>query len=250
MEEAAGGERPAAAWEAITEAHPLVSPPDGIAPPLVTTAPLQLNLHELGWDNFEKLVTEIVRKVEGREARRYGRPGQSQDGIDIVGFRPDAPPCVYQAKNYATFTAGVLEKAVEKYASGSRPFGASHLVIATSDDTSDTGMLRVLAELRTKNSDLSIDLWGRQELSDMLYDHPRTVTKFFGPAAAEAFCRPAAPSSAEPAPEALAQLAAAGMERMVARWIAAGTDPATAVRCAQDPDLGDPGQCPFLKSLK
>lgn len=242
MAEAVGGKSPVAQWEAVDDRHSLSSPPDRIAPPLVTTAPLQLNIHELGWDNFEKLVTEIVRKVEGREARRHGRPGQSQEGIDIVGFHPDAPTRVYQAKNYARFTAGVLERAVEKYASGSRPYDARELVIATSDDTSDTELLRVLSELRKKHTDLSIDLWGRQELSDMLYDHPRTVTKFFGPASANAFCRPAATASTEQNPLALEQLAAAGIERMVARWIAAGTEPATAVKFSQDPSLGDPHQ--------
>ncbi|MGW3664406.1 hypothetical protein [Streptomyces sp. NPDC005141] len=174
----------------------------------MTTAPNQLNIHGIGWDSFEKLITEIVRKVEGREARRYGRPGQAQDGIDIVGFRPGAPTRVYQAKNYARFTARVLEQAVEKYASGSRPFNASDLVVATSDDASDAELLNKLAELRTKHSDLSIDLWGRQELSDMLYDHPRTVTRFFGHASADAFCCPTAPADSGAAAPASARYCA------------------------------------------
>ncbi|MGI5144242.1 hypothetical protein [Streptomyces sp. CA-106110] len=109
---------------------------------------------------------------------------------------------------------------MEKYASGSRPFGARDLVIVTSDDTNDTEVVNRLAELRTKHGELSIGLWGRQELSDMLYEHPSTVMRFFGRASADAFCCPTAPAVAvDSAAAALGQLASGGYSAWIEQHI-------------------------------
>ncbi|MEU4098641.1 restriction endonuclease [Streptomyces sp. NPDC026673] len=184
-----------AGWEVLDDAHPLSQPPTRTAPPQPTTAPLRLNLDQLPWESFEHLLAHLVREAEGAvEALVYGRRGQAQDGIDVVGFFDQARQRarVYQAKRYQRFTVADLTAAVDTYAQGRRPFDAAHLVIVTSADTADVKIADEMATLSTRYPGLRVDLWGRQQLSDMLYEHPRVVTRFFGHETAAIFCRPSA----------------------------------------------------------
>ncbi|MFB8023873.1 restriction endonuclease [Streptomyces rubiginosohelvolus] len=177
-------------WEALDDSHRLSGPPPEVARALPTTAPLTLPTEYLSWESFEHLVAAVVREVEGAfEARIYGRRGQKQQGIDVVGFFDDEKARVYQAKDYKKYTAAYLEKAVKDFTTGSRPFESEHLIVMTTADVSDTKIDDKLHDLRKANSQLKIDLWGRQQLSDKLATHSRIVTRFFGPETARAFCR-------------------------------------------------------------
>jgi hypothetical protein len=184
-----------AGWEVVGDSHPLSGPPGQIAPPLTVTAPLRLNLRDLTWEACEHLIVALVREIEGAyEARIYGRRGQAQEGIDVVGFFDEQKARVYQSKHYETFTANDLKKAVEKYAEGGRPFQSDHLIVVTTADVSDKKIEDKLAALREAHADFKICLWGQQQLSEKLYGHPRIVRRFFGPATAEVFCQlPPAP---------------------------------------------------------
>jgi len=188
-------------WEPLDDSHQLSGPPPEVARALPTTAPLTLPTEYLGWESFEHLVAAIVREVEGAfEARVYGRRGQKQNGIDVVGFFDGEKARVYQAKDYKKFTAASLAKAVREFIKGSRPFGSTYLVVMTTADVSDTKIDDKLHELREANPELTIKLWGRQPLSDKLEKHPRVVARFFGSETARVLCRvpekPSVPSEA------------------------------------------------------
>ncbi|MBR7828771.1 restriction endonuclease [Actinospica sp. MGRD01-02] len=159
--------------------------------PLTTTAPLQLNLGDLSWEAVECLVVALAREVEqAREARRYGRPGQQQHGIDVAAFFDAQPATVYQAKRYERFTARDLRNAVSAFATGMRPYDASRLVIVTTADIADTRIEDELEAQRAAHPDLRIDLWGRAQLSDTLLERPDLVRRFFGEETMRIFCRP------------------------------------------------------------
>lgn len=176
-------------WEPLDDSHKLSGPPPEVARVLPTTAPLTLPTEYLAWESFEHLVAAIVREVEGAfEARVYGRRGQKQQGIDVVGFFEGEKARVYQAKDYKKFTAASLAKAVKVFTKGIRPFGSAHLVVMTTADVSDTKIDDKLHELREANPELTIELWGRQQLSDELERHPRIVARFFGTETARLFC--------------------------------------------------------------
>ncbi|MGW4874665.1 hypothetical protein [Streptomyces chartreusis] len=161
------------------------------ASPLTATAPLLLRTHELSWEALEHLVVALaVRKDHAKEARPFGRGGQAQNGVDVVAFFSSSAAAVYQAKKYKRFTAADLRKAVLAYADGNRPFDAQRLVIVTTADTRDTKVDLELARLREQYPDLVIDLWGRLQLSDMLFTAPDLVRRFFGEHTMQVFCRP------------------------------------------------------------
>ncbi|MER5908561.1 restriction endonuclease [Streptomyces mirabilis] len=177
-------------WEPLDDSHRLSGPPPEVARALPTTAPLTLPTEYLGWESFEHLVAAVVREVEGAfEARVFGRRGQKQQGIDVVGFFNGEKARVYQAKDYKKYTAANLEKAVKEFTTGSRPFESEHLIVMTTADISDTEIDNKLHALRKANPQLTIELCGRHQLSDKLASHSRIVTRFFGSETARTFCR-------------------------------------------------------------
>jgi hypothetical protein len=176
-------------WTSTTDDDEVWAAPVDLPPPLADPAPPLLNTHELTWDAFEGLVLAIVRALDGAcDVRRYGKLGQAQHGLDVVGFFTERQPSVYQAKRWEAFGAADLERAVELYAAGRRPFDADRMVVAVASEVRDTQTMERLAELRAKYSNIDIELWDRQAISDRLRNQSHIVSTFFGAATAAAFC--------------------------------------------------------------
>lgn len=185
-------------WTAIGDDDELWAAPTVLPPPLAAPSPPLLNTHEMKWSAFEHLVMGMARRLDGAfEARRYGKPGQAQHGIDVVAFFAERDPSVYQAKRWQAFGANDLEAAVKRYTAGRRPFGADRLVVAVASEVGDTETIQRLAKLRGDHLGLAIELWDRAEISERLRNQPQLVATFFGVATAAAFCAsgpPPAPS--------------------------------------------------------
>jgi hypothetical protein len=176
-------------WTSITDDDEVWAAPVDLPPPLADPAPPLLNTHELTWDAFEGLVLAIVRALDGAyDVRRYGKLGQAQHGLDVVGFFTERQPSVYQAKRWEAFGAADLERAVELYAAGRRPFDADRMVVAVASEVRDTQTIERLAELRATYSNIDLELWDRQAISDRLRNQSHIVSTFFGAATAAAFC--------------------------------------------------------------
>ncbi len=194
-------------WTKISDDDELWAAPTKLPPPLADPTTALLNTHEMDPDAFESFVLGMARNLDGAyDVRRYGRPGQAQHGLDVVAFFAGRAPSVYQAKRWQTFGAADLQKAVELYTGGRRPFGARRIVIAVASEARNTATVERLATLRAKHTGTEIELWDRGWISDRLHDQSRLVTRFFGSATAAAFCGTAAPAPAPPisiAPDAI-----------------------------------------------
>ena len=71
----------------------LLTPATGVGPSLpVHTLNQTLPLHELTWEDFERLCLRLLR-LEARAVRAalYGVPGQAQQGIDAYAIGPTTP---------------------------------------------------------------------------------------------------------------------------------------------------------------
>jgi hypothetical protein len=74
-------------WTRIPDDDEVWGAPTKLPLPLTDPAPPLLNTHEMDWDAFERLVLGMARDLDGAyDVRRYGKPGQAQHGLDIVGF--------------------------------------------------------------------------------------------------------------------------------------------------------------------
>ncbi len=159
-----------------------------------------LNLH-IGWDRFEKLMLAICRSGLGLHRvrfRRYGVQGQPQHGIDLAGRGPDGTTVV-QCKDYQQFTPAFLRAAVEKFATGRRPFGATHLIVATSGSTEATQFAEELDALENEYPDLDLELWGSEQINERLRSLGNVVARFWTHETARSFCTDA-PLAGVPVP--------------------------------------------------
>lgn len=150
-----------------------------------------LDLH-MGWDRFEKLILLLSRHMlwlRGVEMRRYGIVGQAQHGIDLAGREPDNRYTVVQCKEYQSFAAADLREAVEKFASGIRPYDAYRFVVATSHSGQSTQVADELLALQGEFlGDLTIEFWGAEEINDHLRSQAQIVGRFWTRETANDFC--------------------------------------------------------------
>lgn len=173
----------------------------------------QLPLSDLSPEVFERVVVEFAWFVEGlRNVHLYGRRGQKQHGLDVVGTARDDVTVVYQAKRFQTITFQQILDAVELYAgkpdtdSGDLPlrqFAAGRFVLVTSAsidvDTALTDELHNLGQ-QYRGYGIEIDVYGAEHLSRALRDASGLVHAVFGPEWARALCGVEAPPQAAGVP--------------------------------------------------
>jgi len=176
-------------WRSISSDPGLSRPPTPGSPGSV---PAGENLRlDIGWDRFEQLLVFVAQGVLGLNKvrfRRYGVGGQSQNGIDLAGRRPDGRYTVVQCKEYDTFSPANLHAAVDKFAEGNRPFGAKHLIVAVSSVARTTQLEDELAARQNAHQDLHIELWGAEQINDVLRERADIVSRFWTRETAETFC--------------------------------------------------------------
>lgn len=181
----AGG---AACWRELADEE-LLAPPAEVTLALVGPLLELLPTHEMSWPNFENLLKRVAREVEGlRAVRLYGVPGQSQEGIDLVGINPAGENEAVQSKKYQAFTVSDLDKVVAKYLEGALPFTIRRLVVGVSCRANDKNVANRLIELNNQHAGMEFELWDRDRLSEMLRSRPDIVGEFFGAATAARFC--------------------------------------------------------------
>jgi hypothetical protein len=224
---------------------PRLSPPSRITPaPVDPQLPL-LPTHEMEWPDFERLLVRVAREVRGlRAVSLFGNPGQAQDGLDVVGINAAGESEGVQGKRYQRFTVADLDAAVGKFVGGTLPFTVHHLAVGASCEAHERTVVERLLQLNASHAPLTIELWDRQRLSELLRDRPHIVIEFFGTATAANFCAPyEVPTIPVPGSDAVstADAVALGPESSGAagRALAAAdsadpTDPATALAHVQE----------------
>lgn len=183
---------PETGWVPVDADRLKAGPSDGkLPPPLIVTGPLDLNTHELSPEAFEQLSYHIAYVIDSAsDVHKYGVRGQKQHGIDLVTFHVKESSTIYQVKRYQEFSAGNLTEAVEDCAQGSSPFKFTRLVVIVSCHAHKTSVIERLYALRENYSDFTIELWDRTRLSQILFDQPKIVRRFFGQVICDQFCGP------------------------------------------------------------
>src|ERR1035437_1046012 len=177
------------AWRSISSDPVLSRPPTSGSPGNVPAGD-DLRL-DIGWDRFEQLLVSVAHNVLGLNTirfRRYGVSGQAQHGIDLAGRGPDRQYTGVQCKEHDTFSPADLSAAVKKFTEGKRPFGAKHLIVAVSTVARTTQLEDELGALQDAHQDLHIELWGAEQINDVLRDRGDIVSRFWTRETTATFC--------------------------------------------------------------
>ena len=186
--------------------------------PVPLQNPILLPLANLDPEVLERLAAEIVSRHDNHGVQFYGRRGQAQYGLDIVERKRTGARWLYQVKRYQQLSPGQIAAAVTEYAGDPRDvdyegkprrFDPRVFVLVTSASLdSDAANVDEIARLQNAyQSDIGIEVWGRESLSRKLRDAPHLVYSVFGPEWARAFCGfvPTPRSLNEPRPLALVE---------------------------------------------
>jgi hypothetical protein len=184
----------------LNPAEILARQPGQVSPPVPPAT--RLPMLELSPEVFERLVLEYVWSVEAaRDVHVYGRRGQKQHGLDIVGQDRERRRFVYQVRRLKAITPSAIRAAVVAYAGPprgthaggiptARRFDAARFVLATAASIhDDTALVDEIAALQDEyRDDLDVQVVGIEHLSVKLRDAAAIVAAFFGRDWARAFC--------------------------------------------------------------
>lgn len=165
-------------------------------PAKVTEPPVEPQLEllptdSMDWEDFERLLLDLGRHELGlRSLSYFGKRGQAQKGLDVVGTNAHGTAEGIQSKRYQQFTVADLNKTVDKYTPSTVPFTLVRLVIGVACRADDRAVVERKTALNEQHHPLEIDIWDQSRISEMLRDKPDIVIKYFGPRAAERFCVP------------------------------------------------------------
>ena len=178
----------------------LLTPATGVGPGLpVQTLNQMLPLHELTWEDFERLCLRLLR-LEARAVRAglYGIPGQAQQGIDAyaIGSTPPdeatnvRPHVVLQSRRIRDVTPTNLESSVDRFLTGTWAGTSQKFIYATSSPARTTPVIDEIECLgkRLREQTIDFEVWDQESISAKLKEYPELVDDFFGRPWVAAFC--------------------------------------------------------------
>ncbi len=182
-------------------------PTCSVSPPVSTRIQI-LPVHQLEWENFERLCLRLLRHkqevekvvipgVSASVTRLYGSRGQAQQGIDVYSRDPislDAPSLVrnavcLQARRIKKVTKTGIKNAVSDFLGGSWASTSRKFIYATSASGVATEFTKEI-EAQSKRlalSQIELTVWDQEEISSLLREMPELIDDFFGRAWVEAF---------------------------------------------------------------
>jgi hypothetical protein len=158
---------------------------DAVDPPVIPVRGKILPLHQLSFENFQRLSVRLLEAGDSSlRCREYGLAGQKQQGIDIYARLPGRMKDeMWQCKRrYESITAATIHNAAREFMAGELVDEAERFVIATSALTEDVKLLDAERKIAQELNHLGIDfeLLGRVQLSARLEGHPQIIDDFFG----------------------------------------------------------------------
>lgn len=150
-----------------------------------------LPTNEMDWEDFERLLLDLAAEELGLRALSFfGKRGQAQKGLDVIGTNAFGTVEGLQSKRYQKFTVANFNAAVSKYTKSTVPFTLVRFVVGIACKVDETAIGERKAVLNELHYPLKIEVWDQSRISEILRDKPEIVFKYFGPRAAERFCLP------------------------------------------------------------
>jgi hypothetical protein len=133
------------------------------------------------WDIFEAIVCDVfARELNSRNFQRYGRSGQKQFGVDIVGIS-DGKIIGVQCKHFPNgkITIGDVEEEIEKAEGFSPKLEEFYFVTSADRDTEITSYVYRLSQQREKEYRFPVVIKFWDDIYDWLINYPDILYKHF-----------------------------------------------------------------------
>ena len=138
---------------------------------------------QLSWQNFERLVYRLASKnPDVVYCTTYGRPGQSQDGIDVYARLSGGRHFCWQARNRKSLTGSDITKAVDDFLEGKWPKTSERFLLCSRASLADIDLQDMIETqaARLLEEGIVFEALDGVQLSQRLRSHPDIIDDFFG----------------------------------------------------------------------
>ncbi|EIN00475.1 hypothetical protein WQE_13721 [Paraburkholderia hospita] len=137
------------------------------------------------WQQFERLSRAVFSEVFGARFTRFGRSGQRQNGIDIIGRLDYGKVIAVQCKGRSTsvgksLTRDQIDATIIKAETYSGHVDEFYIVTTAAVDVTLQKYVLTLSEARRTAGKFRVSLWGWQSLEDEIRNCPRVLQAFYG----------------------------------------------------------------------
>ena len=149
----------------------------------VKTRISELPFGQLSWQDFERLVFRLARKdSDVVYCTSYGRPGQTQHGIDVYSRLSGGRHVCWQVKNRKNTGASDIKKAVDDFLKGKWVASTERFILCVSASLVDTRLQDAIETQAERLLEKGIIFEGvdGSQLSEKLRPHPEIIDDFFG----------------------------------------------------------------------
>lgn len=160
-----------------------------LLPPVITLVSV-LPFEAKEWEEFEQLCLDLAQiEFSIQDCERYGKQGESQEGIDIFARHSDGKYTVYQCKKHKTITVKKLDSIISEFKKETFFDKSKCFIICSSCELNSTNFQQRFLKHKEDLSKHNIELikWDKLQLSRILKKHPEIVYRFFGKEWVEAF---------------------------------------------------------------
>lgn len=129
------------------------------------------------WKKFQKMVCELFREIwQDPHAQEFGREGQKQDGIDIIGLRRSNKS--YEAVQ-VTIESPLTESKIKEDYEASKKLGIElDCFIIASTNSRDVKLQKFVANLSSTGPYKCI-VWFWEDLLESLADYEQIIRKYY-----------------------------------------------------------------------
>lgn len=149
-----------------------------------TSRHLTPNFHELGWDKFQLLCSDLIyHEAHIKSVDPYGKQGQSQRGIDILAHLESGGVSVFQCKCEQSFNVYKVKKASKeflKHIDYWKVHGIKEFILCVACDASDRKIQDEALKQKEvfKALDIGYSLWSSAKLHMLIVPHPEILRKY------------------------------------------------------------------------
>jgi hypothetical protein len=159
----------------------------------VRTRPGLLPLHELTWEDFERLCLRLSeRGAQVEAAWSYGKSGHAQYGIDVLVRVANGAFHVWQSKRYAKLSARVVNEAIDLFLRHKWAKQAQRFVLAVACEFDSSAVIDAIEAARTKlqAKNIEFEALDASKLTERMKSEPALVDDFFRREWVEPICGP------------------------------------------------------------
>ncbi|WP_158939778.1 hypothetical protein [Burkholderia sp. S171] len=150
------------------------------------TSPASIDIPKpLDWQHFERLARAVFSEAKHAGFARFGREGQRQSGIDVIGHLSDGTLVAVQCKGRTSslgkrLTEKNIDDAIAEAETYSGKLDEFFIVTTANDEVALQQYVIQLSSARQAAGEFSVSLWGWQSMSDQIRSCPGVLRTFYG----------------------------------------------------------------------